>query len=416
MGIDAGSWRAGAWRPTGERLVEFHCDGGRRGVVGLCLSGGGFRAALFHLGALRRLNELGILSRVDVISAVSGGSILAAYLADRLGGRWPRPGEVVADWDSLVADGFHDFAGRDIRTPALLRGLWWGAAERLRERYASELTPLRLAELPERPVFVFGATELVYRRYWVFTREWVGGRANDRFRPTDDWTVARAVAASSCFPPVFLPMDVRDLVPRGRVPADRGPAGIRRLLLSDGGLYDNLGYMALWNRCGTVLVSDGGGVATADDGGAWYGAGVGRSTLWRLRRYQQVQAYAGRGWQKAFLLGNLVAGHQRGAYWSIRTRVTHFDEDASYGYPHERIVKGRIARIRTDLDDFSEGERRILENHGYLLAAAAVRKHPPDFPTLDAAISVPWEEYLDPVKAEHELAHSHQRRFLGVRI
>src|SRR6266581_394163 len=34
----------------------------RRGI-GLCLSGGGFRASLFHLGALRRLNELGILAR-----------------------------------------------------------------------------------------------------------------------------------------------------------------------------------------------------------------------------------------------------------------------------------------------------------------------------------------------------------------
>jgi NTE family protein len=35
----------------------------RQGLA-LCLSGGGFRAVLFHLGALRRLNELGILSRL----------------------------------------------------------------------------------------------------------------------------------------------------------------------------------------------------------------------------------------------------------------------------------------------------------------------------------------------------------------
>jgi len=46
--------------------------------IALCLSGGGFRAALFHLGAFRRLNELGILSTVDSIASVSGGSILAA--------------------------------------------------------------------------------------------------------------------------------------------------------------------------------------------------------------------------------------------------------------------------------------------------------------------------------------------------
>ena len=47
--------------------------------IGLALSGGGFRASIFHLGVIRRLEELGIMSRVDVISSVSGGSIIAAY-------------------------------------------------------------------------------------------------------------------------------------------------------------------------------------------------------------------------------------------------------------------------------------------------------------------------------------------------
>jgi predicted acylesterase/phospholipase RssA len=47
--------------------------------IGLALSGGGFRAAIFHLGVIRRLEELGIMPRIDVISAVSGGSIISAY-------------------------------------------------------------------------------------------------------------------------------------------------------------------------------------------------------------------------------------------------------------------------------------------------------------------------------------------------
>src|SRR3954452_23892936 len=64
--------------------------------VALCLSGGGFRAALFHLGALRRLNELGILSQVEAISSVSGGSVVAAHLAERVR-VWPARGEVISD-------------------------------------------------------------------------------------------------------------------------------------------------------------------------------------------------------------------------------------------------------------------------------------------------------------------------------
>lgn len=49
------------------------------GKLGLALSGGGFRAALFHLGALARLAEVDLLRKVDVISTVSGGSIVGAY-------------------------------------------------------------------------------------------------------------------------------------------------------------------------------------------------------------------------------------------------------------------------------------------------------------------------------------------------
>lgn len=47
--------------------------------IGLALSGGGYRAAAYHIGMLRALHKLGVLDKVDVISSVSGGSIIAAY-------------------------------------------------------------------------------------------------------------------------------------------------------------------------------------------------------------------------------------------------------------------------------------------------------------------------------------------------
>ena len=66
------------------QVTEGALPKSRRAGVGLSLSGGGFRAALFHLGALRRLNELGLLHQLDSISSVSGGSIISAFLACRL--------------------------------------------------------------------------------------------------------------------------------------------------------------------------------------------------------------------------------------------------------------------------------------------------------------------------------------------
>jgi len=52
-------------------------ENGKR--IGLALSGGGYRAAAYHLGTLRALHKMGLLEKVDVISSVSGGSIIAAF-------------------------------------------------------------------------------------------------------------------------------------------------------------------------------------------------------------------------------------------------------------------------------------------------------------------------------------------------
>ena len=46
--------------------------------IGLCLSGGGSRAIAFHLGCLRALNDLNLLDKVQVVSTVSGGSVIGS--------------------------------------------------------------------------------------------------------------------------------------------------------------------------------------------------------------------------------------------------------------------------------------------------------------------------------------------------
>lgn len=53
--------------------------GGPRSKLGLALSGGGFRSSFFHIGVMARLAEMNILRCVEVLSTVSGGSILGAH-------------------------------------------------------------------------------------------------------------------------------------------------------------------------------------------------------------------------------------------------------------------------------------------------------------------------------------------------
>src|SRR5438874_2682844 len=91
--------------------------------VGLCLSGGGYRAMLFHAGALWRLNELGYLPRLDRVSSVSGGSITAGVLASRWNQLSFDQNGVAANYDQVVVGPLHDLAGKTIDIWAILRGI-----------------------------------------------------------------------------------------------------------------------------------------------------------------------------------------------------------------------------------------------------------------------------------------------------
>jgi predicted acylesterase/phospholipase RssA len=93
--------------------------------VALCLSGGGYRAALFHLGVMRCLHEMGILQTVTKISSVSGGSIISSYVAKRMVEEGMDGHLHFADWERDLSNGFRTFAKRDVRTgPILLHLLW----------------------------------------------------------------------------------------------------------------------------------------------------------------------------------------------------------------------------------------------------------------------------------------------------
>src|SRR4051812_39659144 len=71
-------WVATAPRAARRSYAMTATEGSSGGRIALALSGGGSRAIAFHLGCLRALHAEGILDRVQVISAVSGGSVLAA--------------------------------------------------------------------------------------------------------------------------------------------------------------------------------------------------------------------------------------------------------------------------------------------------------------------------------------------------
>ena len=368
---------------------------------------------MFHLGALRRLNETGVLAKLDTISSVSGGSIMAAFLAT--GVRWPlsTPAPIPPDvWDRDVAQPVRRFAARNLRTPAMLGRLlapWDSSAgvRALMRGYARALPPAAtLASLPEHPRFVFCATDLYFGVNFVFERERAGDyRLGYLSPPPADWHVARAVAASSCFPPVFNPMPID--VPaasfkRGRWESQVAPEDVR---LSDGGLYDNLGLEPVWKSHRVVLVSDGGAVfGSATDGGL----------LQRLRRYVDILDHQALALRKRWLISNFVDRVMTGAYWGIGSATSSF-ADGGIGYS-KQLAREVIAAVRTDLDAFSDVEAAVLENHGYALASAALRTHARDLAMPDAPPPVlPYPDWSDETAVRIALEDSWRVRLLGRR-
>src|SRR2546425_6770532 len=148
--------------------------------IAVALSGGGFRASLFHLGVLRRVAELGWLSRVDSISGVSGGSIIAAFAALRWSDTLSAGGDGAA-FDKVIAVPFvnaitaRSFIGDWLRRVALMAPRRVLDATFTRTAAFGDVLGGLLYEnrlctdLPESPYVVLEATNLIFLPAWRFT-------------------------------------------------------------------------------------------------------------------------------------------------------------------------------------------------------------------------------------------------------
>ncbi len=102
----------------------------------------------------------------------------------------------------------------------------------------------------------------------------------------------------------------------------------------------------------------------------------------------------------------------KGTYWGIGS--TAYDYGIQQGYTND-LAKKFIAAIRTDLDSFSDAEASVLENHGYWLADAAIRKHVPELlPANIPSLRVPYPDWAGPEdKVRQALTESNKRSLLG---
>lgn len=299
-----------------------------RGKVGLGLSGGGFRASLYHIGVLAKLAELDLLRHVEYLSCVSGGSIVGAHFYLEVRHLLQQKADVEItrqDYIDIVRRIETDFlegVKTNIRTqiaaewltnlklifaPAYSRTMRAGELyerhiyARVKDghgsgpRWLNELT-VRPKDEPagfspkdhnwrraaKVPILVLNATSLNTGHNWQFTATWMGEPpadinsevdANYRLRrmyyneapgPHARMRLGYAVAASACVPGIFEPLTLVDIYERLAAAENEKVRPVVRLV--DGGVFDNQGVAALLEQgCSVLLVSDASGQMDASD-------------------------------------------------------------------------------------------------------------------------------------------------------
>lgn len=265
--------------------------------VGLALSGGGYRAAAFHLGTMRKLHQLNILEKVDVFSTISGGSITgAAYcMKDTDYPAFEKWMVGTLTKKSVIRYVLSSFAF--LRTLLFLLVFLGGSVyvlftpypwaspilliimtilfflfqyklfpvskviEKAYDRYFFKSKTL--SQLADHPAIAIGSTNIQTCRPFSFSKNRMGDSAYTYHKPPvifkhREFPVSKAVMASSCVPFAFAPVLIES-----KYYQHPEQAAEFKPVLVDGGVYDNQGIHKLTESkssylCDIIISSDAG--------------------------------------------------------------------------------------------------------------------------------------------------------------
>ena len=229
-------------------------------TIGLALSGGGVRAAVFHLGLLGRLAADGLLERVTFISTVSGGSLGTGLVYSLSGNGWPTSEECLS---TTIPRAKRCLTGKDLQLDAIFRlvtrpwHLLYGRAKLLAESIEHLWGVKGLVnELPDEPRWIINATAYESGKNWRFMRKRMGDYKLNQ-TPEPAFPLASAMAASAAFPVLIGPLVLRTkdftwsrFTGESRHATLPTESEVPSVHLWDGGVYDNLGVEALFKPRG----------------------------------------------------------------------------------------------------------------------------------------------------------------------
>jgi NTE family protein len=306
-----------------------------------------------------------------------------------LGLNWEKlsfdPAKIQTDFVSEIVTPIRDLAGETIDESATILGLALPGrvSDQIAAAYDRHLFHgAKLNGLPGQPTFVLNATNVQSGALWRFTKSYMRdyrvGEVKDPEIP-----LALAVAASSAFPPVLSPVEMRldpnKFTPNSGQDLQRKPF-TSRVFLTDGGVYDNLGLETAWKRYDTVLVSDGGGKIQPEDEPksdwaqhSYRVLNLVDNQVRSLRKRQLIESYKAQPGDPHF---------RKGAYWGIRSDIADYKLANTLPCPPDRTME--LAETPTRLKRLDDERQERLINWGYAVCDAALRAHvDPSLPRAD---------------------------------
>ena len=376
--------------------------------IGLALSGGGFRATVFHLGMLARLAEEGRLEDVSFISTVSGGSLAAGLIHAVNGLRWPSSEQ----YATAIAPAARDLLTTvDLQRELVRRGLltFWRALDPRADDLSALLRKhwgisASLRDLPTSPRWMINATCYETGKNWRFERfrmgDYVFGYTHDTDLPLSD-----ALAASAGFPGAIGALSLEASSRSWFRYVSRPPEALAdpaaqqgsrttpvaplypRVHLWDGGVYDNHGLEGLhdfvtgWrDSVEFLIVSDGAGRSKPEA----YRPGVGAL----MRIITGIMMDQIRSLRSRAIVERLVNHEDQGAFLQIGNACQQVLEAAGKGAEVARICAAclpdeaaeRAAALPTVIRKLTQDEYELLFRHGYEVADTTLHAyHPGEF-------------------------------------
>jgi len=328
--------------------------------IGLALSGGGHRAAVFHLGVLSFLAEQGLLENVKHLSTVSGGSVIMGLIYKINAYKFPDSQTYLNEVLPKLRPYFTDYSLQGSTILNMLKKLTFINRNSILSYTLKRDWEIdaNMQDIADTPVWSINATVLETGKSWRIEKQKMGAK-DLGYVSYPELELADAIAASAGFPigigPFRLDVDKFDFMPRGF-------AEEKSLLLYDGGLYDNLGIEVLIKNNFTSFSKEIDFVMLSDASKPFENKSV--SYFGRVNRIIDASTEQIRS-LKARLFHKFLDEHRDDCmHIRIGTRYANLNDDAK-----------KAKSVPTDLKKMSTEDFDALQANGYTTAMKMFDKY-----------------------------------------